>query len=184
MTITDIAFALIPGMILLLAIGIGGDAIARFVGNIATSRSDVAGLTRKVGVVRGSYNEAMAQLEARKKVLQEVESQLGGVQRELASLRQAEAALADPHNNTVFEIGRPLAGSEGWYVKLLLHRKHDMFAGLGTTSTNSEGYRLGRLVYWGVDADTVAQLCRQRFSKEASVLSIKPFRGKLMRTDV
>src|SRR3546814_3995822 len=84
----------------------------------------------------------------------------------------------DPENYTVFEIGRPAPGCEGWYVKVLLRRKHIMFGGLGTTSTNSEAYRLARVAMWNVNQDTAKQFCVQRFSKEASVLSIQAFRGR------
>jgi hypothetical protein len=69
-------------------------------------------------------------------------------------------------------------------VKVLLRRKHAMFTGLGTTPTNSEGYRMARVAIWNVNQDTAKQFCVQRFSKEASVLSIQPFRGKLMIADV
>jgi hypothetical protein len=184
MTVIDIATATIPGMILLLAVGIGGDALSKVVRGVATSRFDLDRLTKGVGAARDAYSDQARRLDEKNRDLAKVESQYLDVARELHSLRAAESALKDPHNNTVFEIGRPLAGSSGWYAKLLLHRNHDMFNGLGTAPTNAEGYRTARLVFWGINGDTARQLCRQRFSKDASVLSIQAFRGKLKRSDV
>ncbi|WP_341895464.1 hypothetical protein [Ferrovibrio terrae] len=184
MTIVDIAIAIIPGIILLLAIGIGGDALSRVVKNMATNHHGVARLNAETEAARHTYLDKASDLAARNKELQGIESQYHGVFREAQALRHAEQALQDPQNSTVFEIGRPTAEATGWYAKILLHRKHAMFNGLGTTSTNADGYRMGRLVIWGVDGDTARQLCRQRFSKEASVLSIQAFRGKLKRADV
>ncbi|MCW0235094.1 MAG: hypothetical protein OJJ21_15945 [Ferrovibrio sp.] len=184
MSLIDIAIATIPGMILLLAIGIGGDALSRVVKTMATNRYDLPRLTAATESARRVYQEAAGLLANRNKDLQAVESQYLGVFREIQALRNAEEALQDPQNNTVFEIGRPAADASGWYVRVLLRRKHGMFNGLGTISSGSEGYRMGRLVLWGVDGDTARQLCRQRFNKEASVLSIMPFRGRLKRADV
>lgn len=184
MTVIDIAVATIPGMLLLLAVGIGGDALSKVVRAVATGRFELGRLNTAAEVARATYREQARQLEEKNRELAKVESQYLGVARELHSLHVAESALKDPHNNTVFEIGKPLAGSAGWYVKLLLHRKHDMFNGLGTAPTNAEGYRTGRLVFWGINSDTARQLCRQRFSKDASVLSIQAFRGKIKRGDV
>lgn len=184
MNIVDIAIATIPGIILLLAIGIGGDAVSRLVKKMATKHHNLSRLNAETEAARQVYLEKADALGKRNKELQGIESQYLGVFREVQSMRMAEEALQDPHNNTVFEIGRPSAGSVGWYAKVLLHRKHEMFHGLGTTATTSDGYRMGRLVIWGVDGDTARQLCRQRFRREASVLSILPFHGKLKRADV
>ncbi len=184
MSIVDIAIATIPGMILLLAIGIGGDALSRVIKKMATNHHDLGHLTAATESARQIFHEKAAQLAERNKRLQGLESQYLGVFREVQSLRNAEEALQDPQNNTVFEIGVPAMGAPGWYARVLLRRKHDMFHGLGTTSTNSEGYRMARLVIWGVDGDTARQLCHQRFNKEASILSIQSFRGQLKRADV
>lgn len=184
MNIVDIAFATIPGMILLLAIGIGGDAMSRVIKTMATNHHDLGRLTSSAEAARQVYQEKAALLADRNKQLQGIESQYLGVFREVQALRNAEEALQDPQNNTIFEIGVPAVDAPGWYARVLLRRKHDMFHGLGTTSTNSEGYRMARLVIWGVDGDTAKQLCHQRFNKEASILSIQPFRGKLKRADV
>lgn len=184
MSIVDIAIATIPGMILLLAIGIGGDALSRLIKTMATNHHDLGRLTSAAEVARRVYQDKAGLLAARNKELQGIESQYLGVFREVQALRNAEAALQQPQNNTIFEIGVPSTDAPGWYARVLLRRKHDMFHGLGTTATNSEGYRMARLVIWGVDGDTAKQLCRQRFNKEASVLSIQSFRGKLKRADV
>lgn len=184
MTIVDIAIATIPGIILLLAIGIGGDALSRVVKNMATNHHDIPRLNAATEAARRAYLDKAEELAARTKELKAVETQYLGVFREVQTMRQAEEALQDPSNNTVFEIGYPRRDSTGWYAKVLLRRKHSMFSGLGTTDTNNDGYRMGRLVIWGVDGNTARQLCRQRFNKEASVLSIQPFRGKLKRADV
>lgn len=184
MSIVDIAFATIPGMILLLAIGIGGDALTRVLRTMATNHHNLERLTVQAEAAREVYQEKARVLAERHKQLQGIETQYHGVFRELQSLRNAEEALQDPQNNTVFEIGVPAAGAQGWYARALLRRKHGMFHGLGTTATSSEGYRMARLVIWGVDGDTAKQLCYQRFNKEASILSIQPFRGKLKRADV
>jgi hypothetical protein len=184
MSIVDIAFATIPGMILLLAIGIGGDALSRLIKTMATRHHDLGQLTASAEAARRVYQEKAGLLADRNKQLNGIESQYLGVFREVQALRNAEEALQDPQNNTIFEIGVPATDAPGWYARLLLRRKHEMFHGLGTVSTNSEGYRMGRLVIWGVDGDTAKQLCHQRFNKEASILSIQPFRGKLKRADV
>lgn len=184
MNLIDIAIATIPGMILLLAIGIGGDALSRVVKNMSTKHYDLSRLTTAADAARHLHQEKAGLLAERNKELQGVESQYFGVYREIQALRQAEEALKDPQNNTIFELGQPTAGAPGWYARILLHRKHAMFRGLATTATNSEGYRMARLVIWGVDGDTARQLCRQRFYKEASVLSIQSFQGKLKRADV
>lgn len=184
MSIVDIAFATIPGMILLLAIGIGGDALSRLIKTMATRHHDLGQLTATAEAARRVYLEKAGLLADRTKQLNGIESQYLGVFREVQALRNAEEALQDPQNNTVFEIGVPAMDAPGWYARVLLRRKHEMFHGLGTVSTNSEGYRMGRLVIWGVDGDTAKQLCHQRFNKEASILSIQPFHGKLKRADV
>lgn len=184
MSIVDIAIATIPGIILLLAIGIGGDALSRVVKNVATNHHDISRLNAATEAARRTYLDKASVLADRNKELQGIEVQYLGVFREVQALRHAEQALQDPSNNTVFEIGHPKRDSTGWYAKVLLRRKHDMFGGMGTTDTNNDGYRMGRMVIWGVDGDTARQLCRQRFNKEASVLSIQPFRGKLKRADV
>ncbi|MEK9970398.1 MAG: hypothetical protein VW600_14755 [Ferrovibrio sp.] len=184
MSIVDIAFATIPGMILLLAIGIGGDALSRLIKTMATNHHDLGQLTSSAEAARRVYQEKAALLAERNKQLQGIESQYHGVFREVQSLRNAEEAPQDPLTHTIFELGGPAMVAPGWYARILLRRKHDMFHGLGTTSTNSEGYRMGRLVIWGVDGDTARQLCHQRFNKEASILSVQPFRGKLKRADV
>jgi len=184
MDIVDIAIATIPGMILLLAIGIGGDALSRVIKTMATNHHDLGRLTLSTESARQVFQEKAALLADRTKRLQGLESQYLGVFREVQALRNAEEALQDPQNNTVFEIGVPATGATGWYARVLLRRKHDMFHGLATTSTNSEGYRMARLVIWGVDGDTARQLCHQRFNKEASILSIQSFRGQLKRADV
>jgi hypothetical protein len=184
MSIVDIAFATIPGMILLLAIGIGGDALSRLIKTMATRHHDLGQLTATAEAARRVYQEKAGLLADRTKQLHGIESQFLGVSREVQALRKAEEALQDPQTNTIFEIGVPAVDAPGWYARVLLRRKHEMFHGLGTVSTNSEGYRMGRLVIWGVDGDTAKQLCHQRFNKEASILSIQPFRGKLKRADV
>lgn len=184
MSLVDIAFATIPGMILLLAIGIGGDALSRLIKTMATNHHDLGRLTASAEVARRAYQEKAGVLADRNKQLQGIESQYHSVFREVQTLRNAEEALQDPQNNTIFEIGVPAMDAPGWYARVLLRRKHEMFHGLGTTSTNSEGYRMARLVIWGVDGDTARQLCQQRFNKEASILSIQPFRGRLKRADV
>lgn len=184
MTVIDIAIATIPGMVLLLAVGIGGDALSALVRNIAMSRHDLKRLTVEAEAARLAYTTQAQRLAEKNKELLTAESHYGGIMRELQSVRHAEAALQDPHNNILFEIGKPQAGETGWYVRLLLHRKHELFSGLGTSPTGSDGYRTGRLVIWGVDKQTAEQLCQQRFSTEASVLSIRPFSGKLKREDV
>lgn len=184
MSIVDIAIATIPGMLLLLAIGIGGDALSRLIKTMATNHHDLGRLTASAETARQVYQEKAGRLADRNKELQKLESQYLGVFREVQALHNAEQALQDPQNNTVFEIGVPVADAPGWYARVLLRRKHDMFHGLGTTSTNSEGYRMARLVIWGVDGETAKQLCSQRFNKEASILSIQSFRGKLKRADV
>ncbi|MEK9969001.1 MAG: hypothetical protein VW600_07680 [Ferrovibrio sp.] len=184
MSLVDIAIAIIPGIILLLAIGIGGDALSRLIKTMATNHHNLGRLAAATEEARQVYQEKAGLLNDRNKELQGIESQYHGVFREVQSLRKAEEALQDPQNNTIFEIGYPTADATGWYARILLRRKHDMFTGLATTSTSSEGYRMGRLVLWGVDGDTAKQLCHQRFNKEASILSIQPFRGKLKRADV
>jgi hypothetical protein len=184
MSIVDIAIATIPGIILLLAIGIGGDALSRLIRTVATNHHDLGRLAAATEVARRVYVEKAGLLADRNTELQRIEGQYLGVFREMQALRHAEEALQDPQNNTIFEIGHPTADATGWYARVLLRRKHDLFHGLGTASTNSEGYRMGRMVIWGVDGDTARQLCRQRFNKEASILSIQPFRGKLKRADV
>lgn len=184
MTVIDIAIATIPGMVLLLAVGIGGDALSALVRNIAMSRHDLKRLTAEAEAARQAYDVHARRLGEKNKDLLTAESHYTGVMRELQNARHAEAALQDPHNNILFEIGKPLAGDTGWYVRLLLHRKHELFNGLGTSPTGNEGYRTGRLVIWGVDKQTAEQLCQQRFSTESSVLSIQPFNGKLKREDV
>jgi hypothetical protein len=184
MSIVDIALATIPGIILLLAIGIGGDALSRLIKTMATNHHDLGRLSATVEAARQVYQDKAGLLAERNKELEKIEAQYLGVFREVQALRKAEEALQDPQNNTIFEIGYPTADATGWYARVLLRRKHDMFHGLGTTSTNSDGYRMGRLVLWGVSGDTARQLCHQRFNKEASILSIQPFRGRLKRADV
>lgn len=184
MTVIDIAIATIPGMVLLLAVGIGGDALSALVRNIAMSRHDLGRLHAEAEAVRQAHDAQAQRLNEKNKELLAAESHYQGVMRELQGARHAEGALQDPRTSTLFEIGKPQAGDTGWYVRLLLHRKHEMFNGLGTSSTGSDGYRTGRLVIWGVSKQTAEQLCQQRFTTEASVLSIQPFRGKLKMSDV
>lgn len=175
---------LVPGLLLLLAVGLGGDAISRVMGNMATTRHNLTGLVKAQDGLREVYNDRRERTDGLAKELSAVEHEYLNVHRELESLRKAEKALATADNHTVYEIGRPTPDCEGWYVKVLLRRKHAMFHGLGTTSTNSEAYRMARVAIWNVNQDTAKQFCVQRFSKEASVLSIQPFRGKLMIADV
>ena len=184
MTIVDIATTLIPGLLLLLAVGLGGDAISRVTGNMASNRYNLTGLLKEQERLHEAYQDRRERADALGKELAGIESEYLTVHRELDGLRRAEKELATPENYTVFEIGRLMADCEGWYVKVLLRRKHAMFNGLGTTATNSEAYRLARVMMWNVNQDTAKQFCVQRFSKDASVLSIQPFRGKVMIADV
>ncbi|MFC3678284.1 hypothetical protein [Ferrovibrio xuzhouensis] len=184
MTAVDIATTLVPGLLLLLAVGLGGDAISRTVANVASSRHNLTGLVKEQEGLREVYKDRRERTDTLAKELSGVEHEYLNVHREFEGLRKAEKALMDPEKYTVFEIGRPAPGCEGWYVKVLLRRKHIMFGGLGTTPTNSEAYRLARVAMWNVNQDTARQFCVQRFSKEASVLSIQAFRGKIMIADV
>lgn len=184
MTVVDIATTLVPGLLLLLAVGFGGDAISRVVSNMASNRHNTGALLKEQGGLREVYNERRERAETLAGELSGVERDYLNIHREIEGLRRAEKALVTPENHTVYEIGRPAPDCEGWYVRVLLRRKHAMFTGLGTTPTNSEGYRMARVAIWNVNHDTARQFCTQRFSKEASVLSIQPFRGKLMIADV
>ena len=183
-TVVDIATTLVPGLLLLLAVGLGGDAISRVVSNMANNRHNASGLVKEQEGLREVYNQRRERADTLAGELSGVEREYLNIHREIEALRRAEKALATADNHTVYEIGRPVPDCEGWYVRVLLRRKHAMFHGLGTTPTNSEGYRMARVAIWNVNQDTARQFCTQRFSKEASVLSMQPFRGKLMIADV
>ena len=110
MTVIDIAIATIPGMVLLLAVGIGGDALSALVRNIAINRHDLKRLSAEAEAARLAYTSQSQRLNEKNKELLAAESNYNGIMRELQGVRHVEAALQDPNNNTLFEIGRPQAG--------------------------------------------------------------------------
>ena len=73
MNLVDIAFATIPGMILLLAIGIGGDALSRVIKTMATNHHDLGRLTSAAEAARRVFHEKASQLADRNKRLQGIE---------------------------------------------------------------------------------------------------------------
>ncbi|WP_341703603.1 hypothetical protein [Ferrovibrio sp.] len=183
MTFLDAAFAILPGLGLMLFVGIAGDATARGIGRFSARRHNIDGLLERQQALRAVYDERGGRAEGLARELASIESSASAATREYERMRKAEAALANPENHTVFEIGHLTADCDGWYAKALLHRGHEMFGGLATLPTNSEGYRIARLVIWGVSQDAARQICAQRFSNEASLLSLQKFRGFLKIDD-
>lgn len=184
MKLLDFALMMLPGLMLLMFAGLTGDALSRAVDRAARIRLRIGDLQAEKRRLEKQRDDKAVLLDQARTEVKGLEAKLAAIQARNNELQAYERKLGKAENQTVYEIGVPLANSIGYYCKASGPSTSPIYCGLGSHYSENGGGRVARMVVWGSDETTARKLFQQRLGQDGMLLLVRPFLGKLKKLEV